>query len=524
MSFERFLEKFLPEESVDIFDMFTVFSTGRNCEDNWMNNNFSDLSCATTTMPLYDNYRTASRPTALAVTPCYNDNLTNNNIPLTFESMAMSSSSDANPSIPIPENANKKRRRRKKRRSSLNGYNNKFEDVYLMTDDVLGQGAYASVKTCIHVQTGKQYAVKVIEKRSGNSRSKVFREVETLYHCQGHKNILQLIEFFEEDDRFFLVFPKMEGGALLDHIERRKTFTEFEASIVVRDIACALQFLHHKGIAHRDLKPENILCESRHTISPIKICDLGLSSRVQLDSDCNSPVTTPELLTPVGSAEYMAPEIANAFIEDELTTSYDKRCDLWSLGVILYIMLSGQPPFTGTCGEECGWERGEPCSDCQTMLLQSIQDGVYEFPTGEWSGISDDAKDLIANLLVRDARKRYTASMVLEHPWVKMAPTTPLLTPSIMKRNNSAKDLSQFAADAVAVNRMVSQYENYTSLPAIVDERSGADDSPETGQSSASGKNFCIRLSPPGSSSLAQRRAALRSVDSSEGGGISFHI
>ena len=89
--------------------------------------------------------------------------------------------------------------------------------------------------------------VQIIEKRPGNSRSKVFREIETLYHCQGHNNILQLNEYFEEEDRFYLVFDKMEGGTVLHHIEQRKTFNEQEASMVVRDIASALNFLHNKG-------------------------------------------------------------------------------------------------------------------------------------------------------------------------------------------------------------------------------------------------------------------------------------
>lgn len=114
-----------------------------------------------------------------------------------------------------------------------------------------------------------------------------------------------------------------------------------------------------------------------YSISPIKICDFGLGSGIHLSSQYNTPVTTPELLTPVGSAEFMAPEIVEAFIYDLQATVYDKRCDLWSLGVILYILLCGHPPFVGSCGEDCGWDRGEACQDCEvgqnTVDLISFQ-------------------------------------------------------------------------------------------------------------------------------------------------------
>lgn len=144
------------------------------------------------------------------------------------------------------------------------------------------------------------------------------------------------------------------------------------------------------GIAHRDLKPENILCEHPNQVSgaggrpspraraagrapaltapappqvsPVKICDFDLGSGIKLNGDC-SPISTPELLTPCGSAEYMAPEVVEAFSEE--ASIYDKRCDLWSLGVILYILLSGYPPFVGHCGSDCGWDRGEACPACQ---------------------------------------------------------------------------------------------------------------------------------------------------------------
>ncbi|XP_062960520.1 MAP kinase-interacting serine/threonine-protein kinase 1 isoform X6 [Cynocephalus volans] len=316
--------------------------------------------------------------------------------------------------LPIADDDKKKRKKRKARATdSLPG---KFEDLYKLTSELLGEGAYAKVQGAVSLQNGKEYAVKIIEKQAGHSRSRVFREVETLYQCQGNKNILELIEFFEDDTRFYLVFEKLQGGSILAHIQKRKHFNEREASRVVRDVAAALDFLHTKGIAHRDLKPENILCESPEKVSPVKICDFDLGSGVKLNNSC-TPITTPELTTPCGSAEYMAPEVVEVFTDE--ATFYDKRCDLWSLGVVLYIMLSGYPPFVGHCGADCGWDRGEVCRLCQNKLFESIQEGKYEFPDKDWAHISSEAKDLISKLLVRDAKQRLSAAQVLQHPWVQ---------------------------------------------------------------------------------------------------------
>jgi len=352
-----------------------------------------------------------------------------------------------------------KKRRRKKKRTGSSLFASTFNELYRLTGEFLGQGAYASVQTCVNIWTDVEYAVKIIDKVPGHSRDRVFKEVETFHHCQGHPNIIQLIEFFEEEDRFYLVFEKIVGGPLLSHIQRRVHFTEHEASLVLRDLAQGLQFLHKKGIAHRDLKPENILCVYPDRLTPVKICDFDLGSGIKFNSNHNSsPISTPQLLTPVGSAEFMAPEVVDAFV-GHLISGYDKRCDLWSLGIVMYILLCGYPPFYGHCGGDCGWERGEACQACQDLLFTSIQEGRYEFPEREWAVISEEAKDLIRGLLVKEAPRRLSAQSVLEHPWVKNGgPCTQLITPQVIRRNNSARELSVFAESAMAVKRVVMQH------------------------------------------------------------------
>jgi len=120
-------------------------------------------------------------------------------------------------------------------------------ELYKLTGEVLGEGAYASVQTCTSLYTDLEYAVKIIDKIPGHARARVFKEVETFHHCQGHPNIIQLIEFFEDEEKFYLVFEKINGGQLLNRIQERVHFTEREASQIVKEIASALDFLHKKG-------------------------------------------------------------------------------------------------------------------------------------------------------------------------------------------------------------------------------------------------------------------------------------
>uniref|UniRef100_A0AAY5L0L9 non-specific serine/threonine protein kinase n=1 Tax=Esox lucius TaxID=8010 RepID=A0AAY5L0L9_ESOLU len=413
--------------------------------------------------------------------PFENDEFTRNqSLDSTFK-FDSSDRHDIPSSEPIDIPDAKKRNKKKKRCRATDSFSGRFDDVYRLQAEVLGEGAYARVQTCVNLITNKEYAVKIIEKRPGHSRSRVFREVEMLYQCQAHVKGL-----FEKKNNKSCRF----AGSVLAHIHRRRHFSEQEACVVVQDIASALDFLHNKGMAHRDLKPENILCEHVDKISPVKICDFDLGSGIKLNSD-SSPISTPELLTPCGSAEYMAPEVVEAFSEE--ATNYDKRCDLWSLGVILYIMLSGYPPFVGHCGSDCGWDMGKPCHTCQNMLFESIQEGKYEFPEKDWANISSSAKDLISKLLVRDAKNRLSAGQVLQHPWVQGGFSDTLPT-SILHQRNSAKDLTFFASKAVAMNRQLAEQ-------AVMEEQQ-IDEGPVVITASSTS----MRLSPPSNSQLARRR------------------
>jgi len=312
-------------------------------------------------------------------------------------------------------------RRRKKKRSPRGSLCTTFQDQYTLPGEVLGEGNTGKVETCVNVFTGQPFAVKIIKKTPGTfNRPKILREIELYHQCRGVDTIVQLVEFFEETDFFYLVFEKMEGGPLLSHIQRRGSLTEEESSSIANDLATAIGHLHKLGVAHRDVKPENVLCVSTDSPCPVKLCDFDLCSAPDLPN-------SDSLLSPVGSLEFMAPEVVDTFLladeddfdDPEVSLSYTKACDMWSLGVLLYILLSGIAPFTATCSDiKCGWQDGSSCSECQRLLLNAITAGDFGFPNFAWSSISSSAKDLVSCLLLKNSAARLTATEVLAHPWL----------------------------------------------------------------------------------------------------------
>lgn len=329
----------------------------------------------------------------------------------------------------IPSNPIRRVRNKKKKRLASTLSAASFNDLYTLKNEELGCGSYGRVETCVNVYTGVEYAVKIIHKDSwAFQRQKMLKEIELYYLCQGQDSIIQLIEYFEEEDRFYLIFEKAQGGHLLKQINNKIRFSEKHAATIIRKLAKALKYLHSKGIAHRDLKPENVLCmedgEDGKVASSIRLCDFDLCSNI------HPQVTTPRLQSPVGSAEYMAPEVVDAFIHDDDLMydlvdddledfTYDKSCDLWSLGVIGYTMLCGFLPFNGCCGRDCGWaDRNEECNRCQEDLFNHIKRSPVQYPDPYWSQISKEAKDLVTKLLQKNPQNRLEAADILDHPWI----------------------------------------------------------------------------------------------------------
>lgn len=260
---------------------------------------------------------------------------------------------------------------------------------YYKLGKTLGTGSFATVKSAICKADNSRWAVKCIDKASltAEDEEALRVEVEVLQMLQ-HPNIVSLKEVFDCQKTFYMVMEEMSGGELFDRIVEKEKYSEKEASAVVKKLAAALLYCHEQGIAHRDLKPENLLYQSTEDDAEIKIADFGLAKLVKGDS---------LMQTACGTPGYVAPEILEG-------KPYGSEVDLWSLGVIAYILLCGFPPFY---------------DENNAALFATIKSGVYDFPSPYWDCVSASAKDLIARLLVVDPKKRYTARQVLSHPWIE---------------------------------------------------------------------------------------------------------
>jgi len=254
----------------------------------------------------------------------------------------------------------------------------------------LGTGSFAVVKQATRKSDGKQFAIKIIKKSKLNpdELAVVHDEVEIM-HKVDHPNCVKLYEMFETSKKLYMVLELLTGGELFDRIVAKGSYSEKEASLLIRDIAGAIKYLHSIGVVHRDLKPENLLYLSPKPDSLIKITDFGLAK-------LKGSSTVDSMTTACGTPGYVAPEV----LKNE---PYDKAVDLWSLGVILYILLCGFPPFY---------------HESTAQLYKQIKKGEYDFPDPYWTDISPEAKNLVQCLLTVNPKKRYTAEQVLQHPWI----------------------------------------------------------------------------------------------------------
>jgi len=269
-----------------------------------------------------------------------------------------------------------------------------FEEVYTVGKE-LGSGAFSVVKSCTHKETGEEFAVKIIRKE--NVKQDLHRlaiEMQVLESVK-HPNIIELKEVFETPSMLYIVTEVVTGGELFDRIVSKGSYTERDAATLVVKFLEALDYLHDKGIVHRDLKPENLLLKSKDNDTDIKLADFGLSK-----------IVGQEVLmqTACGTPGYVAPEILQA-------KGYGKEVDMWSVGVITYILMCGFPPFY---------------NDNVPLLFESIMKAEFDYPAEYWDHISDDAIDFIDALLIVEPEQRLTAKQALEHTWLKTAPATPL--------------------------------------------------------------------------------------------------
>ncbi|XP_058029984.1 MAP kinase-activated protein kinase 3 isoform X2 [Ahaetulla prasina] len=251
---------------------------------------------------------------------------------------------------------------------------------------------------------------------------KARQEVDHHWRASGCPHIVHILEVYENIHRgkrcLLIIMECMEGGELFTRIQERgdQAFTEKEASEIMRDIGTAIQHLHGMNIAHRDVKPENLLYTSKEKESVLKLTDFGFAKETTIQNALQTPCYTPYYVAP----EVLGPE------------KYDKSCDMWSLGVIMYILLCGFPPFYSNTGQAIS-----------PGMKRRIRMGQYGFPNPEWSEVSDEAKQLIRLLLKTDPTERMTISQFMNHPWINQSmvvPPTPLHTTRVLQEDKDHWD------------------------------------------------------------------------------------
>ena len=262
----------------------------------------------------------------------------------------------------------------------------------------IGTGSFGRVVLAEQISTGQLRAVKEITKprtKSDPSQSKFICEVEILSKLD-HPNILKVLELYETDDKYYIVTELLTGGELFDYFSKSKQLSEPVAGHIMFQILSAVRYCHANNIVHRDLKPENLLlAKPPKGIDDItiKIIDFGTSTLLSPDSSLHQRI---------GTAYYIAPEV--------LDMQYNEKCDVWSCGVILYIILGGYPPFAGKTNVD---------------ILNKVRIGDFNFNHDNWNSVSSEAKELIAKMMTRDTRLRPSAEECLNHPWIQKYRTAP---------------------------------------------------------------------------------------------------
>ena len=291
----------------------------------------------------------------------------------------------------------------------------------------LGKGDFSHVRLAIHKDTKQDRAVKIIQKKKVDMK-RLLAEISIVSKL-SHPSIMEVYEVFEDTKKVYIVSEYCKGGELFDIISKKRNFSEKEACIIMEQLLSGICYSHKNGIVHRDLKPENILLEDKSRNLEIKIVDWGYATQMKQRE---------RLHEMDGISYYIAPEV--------LEGDYDEKCDIWSCGVILYILLCGYAPFYGENDKE---------------IYNQVLKGEYDFPKEEWQNVSEEAKNLVQKMLEKDTKKRITALDALQDKWFKInkqkKTSNKLLAKNVLKNMKKFKKNKKFekATMSFIVNQLV---------------------------------------------------------------------
>ena len=298
--------------------------------------------------------------------------------------------------------------------------NQEIETIYEKIKK-LGEGSFGEVWLVRHKILGKEFAMKIIQKSPDSNINQIKNEIEILKQLD-HPNILKILEFHLTNDKFYIITDYCSDGELFSEIEKKTKFSEKETSFIIYQILQAVRYIHKMGVIHRDIKPENIMIMRKESngLLHVKLIDFG-TAKIFIQGNKHK--------TLVGSSYYIAPEVIRG--------KYDEECDLWSVGVIMYILLTGTPPFNG---------------EDDNSILRAVTTGKYDTKSESFQSLSPNARDLITKLLKYNPDDRITAKDALTHPWFKTNEFTNLYrvnTISVEEARSMINNLDFYKSDNI---------------------------------------------------------------------------
>jgi len=365
------------------------------------------------------------------------------------------------------------------------------EDVYVIGDQI-GSGMCGIIHLCIERASGLHCAVKIIDTKkfalSPGLTPADLREEAAMMMTLDHPNIIRIKDTFETDNIIFIVMELVRGGDLFDRIVEKGKYTENEARLVMQKVLSAVKYLHSKDIIHRDLKPENILLMGPNDDTDVKITDFGLAKRTNQEG----------LKTFCGTPQYFAPEVLKRKSTVKGLGSYGTAADMWSLGVVLFILLSGAFPFD------------------DDNLLDQIRNAHYSLGGAEWTNITDTAKHFVRSMMTLRPDQRLTVDQALDHPWMKNE-SFPEKTKSLMQFVNQGLKRGELGGSANAVQEPTRGGKKGAGAGAGAGSGAGGPKRRHTGKdtskSSAKTSNGINRKQTSGSQGILQLLAASSSKD-----------